>query len=131
MVVPWQESGANSRSSLAFYFAVAVITPIAFHLTSKSRMTRFLGDLSYPLYIVHFPVLLWAANQQIAEFLAQRPCPRRRWAPHRGSHAVHRVAVADGAEPQPDGDAARARQGGRGEGPVEAKVILARENPLT
>ena len=65
MLLPWQESGTNNLPSLIFYLAVAAITPVAFHLTSRSNIDRFLGDLSYPLYIVHFPVLLWAANLQI------------------------------------------------------------------
>ncbi len=66
-LLPFQEGNSNSVRSFLFYVGVLGSTPIIFALTADRRIDRFLGDLSYPLYIVHFPVLLWAANQQIAD----------------------------------------------------------------
>lgn len=45
---------------LSFTFAL----PKLFELTKNSKADRLIGELSYPLYIVHYPVLvyLWGAN---------------------------------------------------------------------
>jgi peptidoglycan/LPS O-acetylase OafA/YrhL len=37
-------------------FALSV--PLIFQITARNRVDRFIGELSYPVYIVHFPLLL-------------------------------------------------------------------------
>lgn len=48
---------ARSVAFMPFYVTVAALVPFLFYATEKSGMDRFLGDLSYPLYVVHWPVL--------------------------------------------------------------------------
>ena len=43
-----------------------VVVPVLFHLTKKNKIDRFLGDLSYPLYIVHYLVLKYMWTKGIA-----------------------------------------------------------------
>lgn len=38
------------------YIALAIAIPILFQLTSKNSIDRFLGELSYPLYLLHQPL---------------------------------------------------------------------------
>lgn len=38
------------------YIALAIALPTLFSLTSKNRIDRFLGELSYPIYLLHQPV---------------------------------------------------------------------------
>ena len=40
-------------SELASYFVWASLIPLFFHLSRKDKMDRFLGELSYPVYLVH------------------------------------------------------------------------------
>jgi peptidoglycan/LPS O-acetylase OafA/YrhL len=42
---------------LFFTLVTAVITPALFALTKRSTVDRFIGDLSYPVYMTHFCVL--------------------------------------------------------------------------
>lgn len=41
----------------AVLFALAI--PTLFEWTKRSKADRFVGDLSYSVYILHFPILLW------------------------------------------------------------------------
>lgn len=50
------------------FFAMAV--PALFKYTASNKIDRFIGELSYPVYIVHYPVFIWlrevfAGNPQI------------------------------------------------------------------
>jgi peptidoglycan/LPS O-acetylase OafA/YrhL len=47
----------NALAPLAFYLLVAVAIPFLFLASKDSKVDRFLGDLSYPLYVVHFAVI--------------------------------------------------------------------------
>jgi len=40
-----------------FYFALFISVPALFKKTYQSKIDRFIGDLSYPMYIIHLPVL--------------------------------------------------------------------------
>src|SRR6185503_16357418 len=40
-----------------FYGFVAWALPLAFQLTRTSRVDRYLGELSYPIYLVHLLVI--------------------------------------------------------------------------
>lgn len=39
------------------FFAMAI--PVMFKYTAKNRIDRLIGELSYPVYIVHFPIMIW------------------------------------------------------------------------
>lgn len=56
----WSPPGSQGLPKI-FYFlpAFAVLIPTAFRLSRQSQLDRFLGDLSYPIYITHFPFLLY------------------------------------------------------------------------
>jgi peptidoglycan/LPS O-acetylase OafA/YrhL len=47
----------ETGKATVFYLLAASLTPVIFHLTRSSRIDRILGDLSYPLYIVHTTVV--------------------------------------------------------------------------
>ncbi|HUH96201.1 MAG TPA: acyltransferase [Anaerolineales bacterium] len=48
---------AKPYTTLISYAGWAVVIPILFHLTSRLKADRFIGELSYPVYLVHFTVL--------------------------------------------------------------------------
>jgi peptidoglycan/LPS O-acetylase OafA/YrhL len=50
------------------YAAVGVLLPSLFKFTGRHRWDRWLGELSYPLYILHFP-LLWFTSAVLARWL--------------------------------------------------------------
>ena len=39
------------------YLVFSLAIPVIFRLTSKSKIDKFLGDLSYPLYIIHILII--------------------------------------------------------------------------
>lgn len=39
------------------FFAMAI--PVLFKYTANNKIDRLIGELSYPVYIVHFPLLIW------------------------------------------------------------------------
>ena len=39
------------------YLVFSLAIPVIFRLTSKSKTDKFLGDLSYPIYIIHFLII--------------------------------------------------------------------------
>jgi peptidoglycan/LPS O-acetylase OafA/YrhL len=41
-----------------FFFLFAAATPFLFIASTRSKLDRALGDLSYPIYLIHWPVLL-------------------------------------------------------------------------
>ncbi len=46
----------NRPSVLFFYVMIGLLIPLLFY-SSNSKLDRFIGDLSYPLYVVHFPII--------------------------------------------------------------------------
>ena len=42
------------KEAILLFFAI----PVLFNLTTHNRFDRFVGDLSYPIYVVHFPLIL-------------------------------------------------------------------------
>lgn len=66
VVLAWPHSAALRSACYAFMLAdqpvslflgACVILPCLFRFASLSRWDRFLGDLSYPMYITHFTVI--------------------------------------------------------------------------
>lgn len=54
-------SGLHSQADLLWlYVLLAAACPFIFALTRHSSLDRMLGDLSYPLYLVHHPIILAA-----------------------------------------------------------------------
>jgi len=39
------------------YLVFSLAIPVIFRITSKSKLDKFLGDLSYPIYIIHFLII--------------------------------------------------------------------------
>lgn len=52
------EVGQEEVSSLLLYFLSFTSIPFVFKLTKKWKFDRVVGELSYPIYILHFTVLL-------------------------------------------------------------------------
>ncbi|RON81000.1 hypothetical protein BK670_12495 [Pseudomonas fluorescens] len=51
------------------YIGLSLAIPTLFELTKKNNFDKFLGDLSYPIYILHMPIALlivWALDIQHA-----------------------------------------------------------------
>lgn len=52
--------------SMILILAFTFVVPKLFELTKHSKADRFIGELSYPLYVVHFPVLICLWNKGVA-----------------------------------------------------------------
>jgi len=54
-----------------FYLVFAAAIPFVFSISMRSRVDRFLGDLSYPIYIAHWPAIkvIVHFNNEIYNFL--------------------------------------------------------------
>jgi peptidoglycan/LPS O-acetylase OafA/YrhL len=50
--------------SMILILCFTIMVPKLFEITKKSKTDRLIGELSYPLYIIHYPVLtyLWGAG---------------------------------------------------------------------
>jgi peptidoglycan/LPS O-acetylase OafA/YrhL len=44
-----------------FYVLVALLLPSLFDFSTRHKWDRWMGDLSYPLYLVHWPVLMFGS----------------------------------------------------------------------
>lgn len=53
-MLPWMKFAAYGLLVALFFFLV----PAIFSLSKSSRIDRLIGELSYPVYVVHFPVIL-------------------------------------------------------------------------
>jgi len=40
----------------SYYLLLAFAIPKIFEMTKNSKIDRFIGDLSYPIYILHLPI---------------------------------------------------------------------------
>lgn len=47
----------NTKRMLAYYLFVFISIPFLFDLTKNNKFDRFLGELSYPLYLCHFLII--------------------------------------------------------------------------
>lgn len=47
----------NTKRMLMYYFIVLISIPFLFKYTKDNKIDRFLGELSYPLYLCHFLVI--------------------------------------------------------------------------
>lgn len=79
--------GSTIAHGLAFGAVVASM-PFVFEITSRSRLDAFLGDLSYPLYLVHLAVL------QVGGILAQVYARQIGWLDQAGTPYLTLLAVA-------------------------------------
>lgn len=52
----------NTWQTWFFYISLALLIPWLFRASSRTRWDRFLGDLSYPLYVCHFLVIAWLTH---------------------------------------------------------------------
>lgn len=58
--VPGFEVGGANMKKWAYYAILVFLVPGVFCLSKHSRVDRYLGDLSYPVYITHYSVIwLW------------------------------------------------------------------------
>jgi len=48
---------SNSAVILCFYVFVAIAIPFLFKASKDSKPDRFIGDLSYPFYVIHCPMI--------------------------------------------------------------------------
>lgn len=49
----WLDSLLFNRASYVLVFIFILMVPILFELTKKNRVDRFIGEFSYPMYLVH------------------------------------------------------------------------------
>lgn len=55
--------GINSPlQTFTFFTMICLLTPFIFNFTRHSKFDRFLGDLSYPIYIAHMVAIIYAIN---------------------------------------------------------------------
>jgi peptidoglycan/LPS O-acetylase OafA/YrhL len=62
----WQEDDLDKWRAWGFYSNVMLATPFLFFLTSHSRFDRWLGDLSFPMYVCHVVAFSFVNHLQIA-----------------------------------------------------------------
>ena len=53
----------GSFNSFVYLFIFAALIPYVFNLTRHWRFDRFLADMSFPLYLVHWPVLIFIRDR--------------------------------------------------------------------
>ncbi len=47
---------------------ISMAIPVLFHYTAKNKFDRFIGELSYPAYILHFPILLFIHPYEVSHY---------------------------------------------------------------
>lgn len=50
--------GTSSYASLYMALVLAPVVPVLFLLTQNSRIDRYIGELSFSIYVIHYPALL-------------------------------------------------------------------------
>jgi peptidoglycan/LPS O-acetylase OafA/YrhL len=68
-VLHGQYGFTNDIIVLTFYVMIGLLIPFLFLASKSVRWDRFIGDLSYPLYIVHMPVIKAVGLRPSAETL--------------------------------------------------------------
>jgi peptidoglycan/LPS O-acetylase OafA/YrhL len=63
------QAGILTAQGPVMAFFLALIIPAMFLVSSKSAYDRFVGDLSFGIYIVHYPILAWYKTFVPAEWL--------------------------------------------------------------
>lgn len=67
VVLFFNRPGGFSRAASVVFLAVAVSSiPWLFEISRKNEIDRFLGELSYPIYLVHFLVGAFVSDSRIA-----------------------------------------------------------------
>ncbi len=56
-VVDFYENPDITRQAWLYYGAMALAIPFLFRATNGNRLDGWIGDLSYPIYLIHWPVL--------------------------------------------------------------------------
>ena len=56
-VVDFYENSDITRQPWLYYGAMALAIPFLFRATNGNRLDGWIGDLSYPIYLIHWPVL--------------------------------------------------------------------------
>jgi peptidoglycan/LPS O-acetylase OafA/YrhL len=85
--------GANIKKWV-YYLMLVFFIPWVFSYTSRFRVDRYLGDLSYPVYIVHYFVLwLWVLlRDELLDTLIYAVAPRHASAYTRASIALFHLS---------------------------------------
>jgi peptidoglycan/LPS O-acetylase OafA/YrhL len=65
---------AYTLFSMILILCFTVMVPKLFELTKNSKTDRLIGELSYPLYIVHYPVLTYLWGHQVKQHLLGITC---------------------------------------------------------
>ncbi|MBK7669081.1 MAG: hypothetical protein IPJ32_18115 [Sphingobacteriaceae bacterium] len=65
---------AYTLFSMIIILCFTIMVPRLFELTKNSKADRLIGELSYPLYIVHYPVLIYVWGLKLEEHLVGLSC---------------------------------------------------------
>ncbi len=65
---------AYTLFSMIIVLCFTVMVPRLFELTKQSKADRLIGELSYPLYIVHYPVLIYLWGCKIEQHFLGLSC---------------------------------------------------------
>ncbi len=60
-------SFTNTWQAWFFYISLALFIPWLFRASARTNWDRFLGDLSYPVYVCHFLVISWLIHLGYSE----------------------------------------------------------------
>ncbi len=53
----FQNGYVNTVSAMSLYVGLALALPLLFIATGANKIDRFIGDLSYPIYVVHWLIM--------------------------------------------------------------------------
>jgi peptidoglycan/LPS O-acetylase OafA/YrhL len=57
-VVCWQYSSFLNSNNLRLFVLIALALPFLFDTSRRVRIDRWVGELSYPIYLIHLPVIV-------------------------------------------------------------------------
>jgi len=69
--VPMTYDMTNSWQTWTLYTAFAIFLPLLFQASKSSRLDRFIGDLSYPIYVSQFLIIAWVEHLKIDDMGAR------------------------------------------------------------